>query len=123
MARKYQSEEVNPIDCCKKCDSQNDCNGVCSAIKEECCEKKLCIPGECFESGKFIPIVKMNFISDENYIEITTYELIDNYKDNWAVQFKIPPVDLWCDYDMKVSSLKSLIAFHQMNAEWRYRIV
>lgn len=61
------------------------------------------------------------FIDD--YTEITTYELLDNYKDKWEVQFKVPPVDIWCDYNMKTSSLKSIIALHQMNAKWRYKIV
>jgi len=39
------------------------------------------------------------------------------------VQFKVPPVDIWCDYNMKTSSLKSIIALHQMNVKWRYKIV
>ena len=60
------------------------------------------------------------FIDD--YTEITTYELLDNYKDKWEVQFKVPPVDIWCDYNMKTSSLKSIIALHQMNVKWRYKI-
>jgi len=119
---KYQSEEVNPIDCCKKCASQNNCGEVCNNINKEYCAKESCIPGECSENGKFISIVKKHSIIDENYIEISTYNLLDNYKDNWEVQFKIPPVDLWVDCNMKTSSLISTIAFHQMNAKWRYKI-
>ncbi len=40
-------------------------------------------------------------INIENYTEITTIELLNDYKDNMQLQFKIPPVNIWCDYDMK----------------------
>lgn len=61
-------------------------------------------------------------INIEEYTEITTIELFNNYKDNWEVQFKLPTVDLWLDYDMKTSSLISMIVFHQLGAVWRYKV-
>lgn len=85
-------------------------------------------PDKCSFKGEIQPLytykkgdVMTIFIED--YTEITTYNLLDNYKDNWEVQFKVPSVDIWCDYNMKTSSLKSIIALHQMNVKWRYKIV
>jgi hypothetical protein len=64
----------------------------------------------------------MDKLFEKQWINISIGELCDKYKDNWEIQYKLPDVDLWLEYNMITSSLKSLIALNQMNAEWRYRI-
>ncbi len=42
-------------------------------------------------------------------------------KDNWNIQYKLPNVDIWLDYDIHKVSFVSFIVFCQMGVKWRYR--
>ena len=54
--------------------------------------------------------------------DISFINLCHYCKDNWIVQYKMPNVDIWLNYDIHKSTFISFIVFCQMEAEWRYRL-
>jgi len=56
-----------------------------------------------------------------DYTIISINKLCLSFKDNWKIQYKLPTVDIWLDYDIYESTLVSFLALCGLNAEWRYK--